>query len=266
MSGRKWYSEELVAAIKERYTGESDVITAIANEFKVPRYIVTRYAGLAGVAGKKEPNWSEKEIEYLVQNWSEKGLDGCAKRLKRTEVAVRLKAKRLGLGGVVRGSEYLSGQSVANLLGIDIHSVLRWMDMGLLLYKSAPFTDRSDGRRTITMVSIENLEQFLQNNINLWDSRKMKGSLWLKDPEWMINKRAADRSRPRAEGRKWTREEDKRAIAMFKAGGYTYQRIGDVLGRSRDSVERRLSRLDIWGNGEFIGARHERKAKGRKKA
>ncbi|WP_025693249.1 SAM domain-containing protein [Paenibacillus zanthoxyli] len=258
MSARKWYSEELMAAIKERYTGDSDVITSLMNEFNVPRHIVTRYAKIAGLARKKEPDWSEKEVQYLIQNWSEKGLSYCAKRLKRTEIAVKLKAKRLGLGGIVKGSEYLSGQSVANILGIDIHSVLRWMDNGLLKYKNAPFSNRTDGRRTITMITLEDLEQFLRDNFELWDSRKLKGSLWIQEPEWMTSKRATDRLRPRAEGRKWTREEDRRAIAMFKAGGYTYQKIGGVLGRSGDSVERRLSRLDVWGTGEYIGARHER--------
>lgn len=254
----KWKSPELLAAIEARYDGKTETISTLVAEFNVPRHAVNSYARLLNKAQTKSPNWTEKEENFLINNWSERGLEYCAKRLKRSKVAVNIKAKRLGLGGVVKGSQYLSAQSVANILGIDVHSVLRWLDKGQLQYKSAPFSDRVDGRRTVTMVSLVYLETFLQTNLDLWDSRKMKGSLWLQDPEWFVNKRAADRSRPINEGRKWSRDEDKRVISLFKRGTMTYHDIGSQLGRSGDSVERRLSRLDIWGTGEFMGAKHER--------
>ncbi|WP_080833254.1 sigma-70 family RNA polymerase sigma factor [Cohnella massiliensis] len=259
MSARKWYSEALIEAIKARYTGNPTITNQLMAEFQVPRYVITNYAKKCGVARKKEPNWTEKETQFLIQHWSEKGLVYCAKRLKRTTVAVKLKAKRLGLGGIVKNSQFLTGQNVANLMGIDIHSVLRWLDKGYLKYKSAPFPSRSDRNRTTTMISLEDLEVFLKSYPNLWDSRKMVGSLWLQDPDWLVAKKAADRARPPAEGRKWTRDEDKRLIALFKLGTMTYQQIGEILGRSSEAVQRRLSRLDVWGTGKFVGARYERK-------
>ncbi|MBB6219014.1 hypothetical protein HNQ80_005192 [Anaerosolibacter carboniphilus] len=80
----------------------------------------------------------------------------------------------------------------------------------------------------------------------------MKTSLWLNDPEWFKEKKKMDMERPHKEGQKWTREDDIMAIELFKTGNYTHKQIGDLLGRSGEGVQRRLSRLDVWGTGEYI--------------
>ncbi|MDF2652915.1 MAG: hypothetical protein K0Q73_8720, partial [Paenibacillus sp.] len=172
-----WKTPELLAAIQLRYDGTTATINALVAEFDVPRYIVNNYAKKLGVSREKESDWSDKDIQYLIDNWSNRGLEYCAKRLKRTVVSVNLKAKRLGLGGVVKGSQYLTGQNVANLLGIDIHCVLNWLQIGLLKFKNAPIN------RVTHLIEIADLEQFLKENLHIWDSRKMKGSLWIQDPE-----------------------------------------------------------------------------------
>ncbi|RAK21119.1 helix-turn-helix protein [Anoxybacillus vitaminiphilus] len=189
--------------------------------------------------------WTEEEKEFLANNWH-KGREYCAKKLNRTVTAVNVKAKRMGLGGCIKNSHFLTAQNVADLLGVDIKRVLNWVQKGLLRFSLAK------AKRKIYLIELEELERFLKENLDLWDSRKMKGSLWINDPDWLVQKRKSDRSRPANEGKKWTPEEDKKAISLFKTGDYTYAQIGELLGRSGNSVERRISRLDVWGTGEFI--------------
>jgi len=43
-------------------------------------------------------DWTTTELTYLDESWSYKTIKTIAKKLNRTETAVILKAKRLGLG------------------------------------------------------------------------------------------------------------------------------------------------------------------------
>ncbi len=231
---------ELAEAISKRYDGTTETINKLVKEFSVPRYIITLYACRNGYAKKKtDKNWSKEEVEFLINNWS-RGREYVSKKLKRTVRAVNMKAKRIGLGGCVKGSHYLTAKNVANIMNIDIHAVLNWLSEGFLKYKLAPV------KRTAYLIGLSDLEKFLKNNQSLWDSRKMRGSLWLKEPEWFKEKRKRDAERPPKEGKKWTNSEDHKAIALFKTGHYTCKEIGEVLGRSPDAVRRRLSRIDVW--------------------
>lgn len=242
----KHITPELKRAIQERYDGTTEVIDQLVKEFKVPRYTVTSHAKHLGLAKKGNKVWSKEEVEFLIDNYS-RGLKYCANKLNRTPKGIELKAKRLKLGGIIKGSHYLTAQNIANIMGIDIHVILNWLNRGLLKYKSAP------ANRKVYLVKLNDLEAFLKANQKLWDSRKIKDSLWLTDPDWFKEKKTLDNKRPSKEGKKWTRVEDGKAIAMFKTGDYTYKQIGEALNRSSDSVERRLSRLDVWGNGEYVG-------------
>lgn len=241
----KWtrrMSPELAKAISKRYDGTTEIIDKLVEEFNVPRYTITTYARQNGYSKKKINIWSEEEVEFLVSNWS-KGREYVSNKLKRSVIAVNLKATRIGLGGCVKGSHYLTAQNIANLMNIDIHAVLRWLSRGLLKHKMAPV------KRITYLVELSDLEKFLKDNQSLWDSRKMQGNLWLKEPDWFKEKRKRDSERPPKEGKKWTSFEDQKAIALFKTGDYTHKEIGETLGRSSVAVERRLIRLDVWNTG-----------------
>jgi hypothetical protein len=103
----------------------------IARRWGVPVWRVRRWAQELGVARTKEPPWTREQIWLLeehVYTWSWRRL---AKALGRTVVAVKLKAKRLGLGKM----SYREGwtqRHVARLLGVDDHKVARWVAQGWL--------------------------------------------------------------------------------------------------------------------------------------
>ena len=75
--------------------------------------------------GKK---WSESEINYLKEHWGKNTLANLSTQLKRTKIAVNLKAKKTGLGAITRAGEYMTANQVSVLLNIDRHAVVIWIE------------------------------------------------------------------------------------------------------------------------------------------
>lgn len=233
--------------VKETYDGSTEVINQIQACFPdIPRWMITRKGNEFGLKAFSRSFWTKKEIQWLEDNYH-LGLSYCAKKLKRTEVAVQLKAKRLNLGGFILGTHFFTAQNVSNLMGVDIHAVLRWLERGWLKHRLA------NANRKFYFISKSELVEFMENYIDEWDSRKIKQSLWVNEPLWYREKKLRDSQRPKREAQKWTREEDKQLISLFKSGAYKQKEIARIMNRSVSGVAHRLKRLDVWGTGLYVG-------------
>lgn len=192
--------------------------------------------------------WSIEDIEMLKDMWGVRKLKYIAEKLGRTETAVALKAKRLGLGSAYTSSEYLSANQVAEIVGIDRHCVGNWIkNYGLKGKKRVMRKEFA-----MWLIKPKDLLKWLENNQDKWNTRKLELFALGQEPQWLKEKRKIDREVPKRRFQKWTRNEDLMAIQMFKRG-YTCKEIGKHLNRSTNAAERRLSRLDIWGTGEYTG-------------
>lgn len=112
-----------------RYDGKTSTITELVNHFKVPRWVVLRWAGDLGLARQKEPPWSKQDIRYLETWLHRKSIAKIAAHLGRTQIAVRLKAKRLGIR---KSSEGYTMVALCLGLGCDHHKVQKWIANGWL--------------------------------------------------------------------------------------------------------------------------------------
>jgi len=184
--------------------------------------------------GKK---WSEKEIEYLDENWGKSTLASLSTHLKRTKKAVVLKSKRLKLGASTRADEYLTANQVAVLLNINNHTVLRWIkyhhlkaDKKVLLYK-----------RRFFLIKHSDLLKWLENNQDKFDSRRIDYLNLGYEPEWLQRKKERDKKLPINRFKIWTKFETQRIMDL--ARNKTYKEIAKIMGRSHDSIERKFGRL-----------------------
>ncbi|SFM36913.1 helix-turn-helix domain-containing protein [Pelosinus propionicus] len=183
--------------------------------------------------------WTEEEELFLINNWN-KGVDYCSKKTKRSNSSLYCKAVRLGLGGCARGSQYLSGFNIADILGVSKTLVYEWINKGLLKYKLAPFATKK-----IYLIDLRDFEKFLESNQNLWDSRKMKSSLWFNSsPQWFKDKKKQDRQKPPNGWKKWTAIEQQSLLSMLTRK-YAYENMGEILGRSRKSITSKLRKLNM---------------------
>lgn len=84
------------------------------------------------VQAAKAPTWTEAENDYL-RRWvgylSDAEIGQC---LGRTEMAVHLQWKRLGIPAPSKSPDVLTARGVSEALGASMHAVSHWVDTGLL--------------------------------------------------------------------------------------------------------------------------------------
>lgn len=192
--------------------------------------------------------WTSEELELLKMLWGERTIPQIAKRLKRSVNGIKVKAYRIGLGGQTESGGLMPARKVAELMGVDLHTVTDyWIPtLGLKAKKEVMFTERK-----YTLIKFDDLIVFLKAHPDVWDSRRVDFYAFGEEPEWLTKKREADKQIPKRKFQLWTQFEDAQAINMFKKG-LTYAEIGKELNRSASSVEHRIHRLDVWGSGRYI--------------
>lgn len=107
----------------------------LARRLGLPRWKISRRAIELGLIAKqkKEPNWSEKELEIL-EHHAHKCPAVIQRHLKkegvaRTEVAIVLKRKRMRF---LQNLPWCSATSLAECFGVDMKTVQRWILKGHL--------------------------------------------------------------------------------------------------------------------------------------
>jgi len=107
------------------YGSLTESINYLSNALKVPRHVVKKWGRQLGLSRSREPQYTEEEVAYLEENAGTIGIAAMAKRLGRTQTAIRVKCKRLRVSrNTVDG---YNAQSLAVVLGCDVHKVLRWI-------------------------------------------------------------------------------------------------------------------------------------------
>lgn len=189
--------------------------------------------------------WTTEELEYLEDSWGEVTPDTIAKNLGRTVNAVIVKSKVLHLGSYLANSEYINAYGISQIMGIDSHVIQRtWKRHGFKMTKK-----KIRGNLRFEIIRVDELLEWLRTHQELWDSRKIKPYALGTEPEWLKEKREKDRLLPaKSRGTKYTPNEDNKIVMMCRLGK-TQTEIAKAIGRSRASVNARISRLDIWGTG-----------------
>ena len=81
-----------------------------------PEYVRT-IANRYGIKIKRQ--WTKEDMDYLRENWGETSLKVMSKKLKKTEIAIRTKAGREGLGGYIENGSYITLMDLARAIDRD---------------------------------------------------------------------------------------------------------------------------------------------------
>jgi hypothetical protein len=168
--------------IRAAAKGEGPV-KKLAEKFGLPSWAVSRRAAelCAVPKWKKEPNWSQKELD-LLKSFAHLDYPEIQSRIvaagcvRRSINALKIKITR-GLGGKPR--EGYSGVSLAKLFGIDSHSVARWIDAGLLKATRRGTARTASQGGDLWRIDPEAVKEFVVNNLALIDFRKL-------DKWWLV--------------------------------------------------------------------------------
>lgn len=188
--------------------------------------------------------WSVEELEFLESSWGIFKVATIAKKLNRTETAIIIKSKRLGLGASKEAQGLLTANQLAKALHVDIHTVTDYW-----IVKHGLPAKRKVVRsvQKMWLISISDFWKWAKVHQDKFDSRKFEELSFGVEPDWMKDKRKKDTYLPTKRNMKWTPQEDKRLIELLKQNNLNYKEIGQILGRSRVAIQKRLARIG-WDN------------------
>lgn len=183
--------------------------------------------------------WTDEEITYLEDNVGVTRVSYIAKKLGRTTCSIELKMKRLGISETKTAAGLITANQLGKILKVDTHAVTWWIkEKGL---KSTKRTPRN--KQKMWMIEIDNFWKRAERNKDLINFYKIEPRILCPEPSWLDEQRKIDyQTIPKRQSAKWTVFEDKRLIALVK-GKYTQKEIGDLLDRSKNAIQRRVSRL-----------------------
>lgn len=183
--------------------------------------------------------WTQDEIAYLVSSVGKFKLSTIAQNLNRTETAVSLKLKRLGFGNTKEHVGMLTFGELSRYLGVDRNTVQGWAERHGL-----PFTSKvTKSSRHYYFVDNEDFWKWATKNKEKINFSKIEENAILPEPDWVKKERYYNTYFKKRKYKQWTYKEDEKLKELVLDNGYTYQKVGEILGRSAISVERRYARL-----------------------
>ncbi len=185
MQGKKKYflTADELAVIRDHYDGSTFKINKIlrilnAGGPKYPRWHIRLIAAKNGWARTKLPDWSQKEEDWLIENYPRKGIVALQNGLRRinggvyrSPCAIVLKKKRLHIN---KRSDGLTMRMMEDLLGCDHHKVERWMALGLLEAKRKGTARLPIQGGDMWHFEPRNVREFVINNPDEIDIRKVE--------------------------------------------------------------------------------------------
>lgn len=87
-------------------------------------------------AGRRR--WTAEETEYLRANLGVKPVSEIAVALGRSENAIKIRWVRRGLTAPGKHKDYYSRNEVADILGVDVHAIMRLEREGVLKFERVP--------------------------------------------------------------------------------------------------------------------------------
>lgn len=175
-----------------------------------------------------------------------KSLYSIQRELGRSLPAITSKLKRLGIYGVKENGGWISGNQLAQAMGITWKTVLHHHEHRGLPFHKEPFTNLRGTELTNNtyLISGDMFWKWAKNNKEHIDFSRMDTETLYPVPDWFQEERDKDRmNRPACTRVGWTEEEDKRLIHYFYSNALTQDDISAKMGRSVGSIRCRLVRL-----------------------
>lgn len=186
---------------------------------------------------EKPRRWTADEIDYLKENIGYRRVKEIADSLGRTETAVTLKLKRLGIGFTRSLSGKITSGELAQLLGVDRNTVKGW-----IVTHGLPSTRKvTCKKRKYILISPEEFWRWAKDNREKIDFSKMERNSLPPEPRWV----AEERKNPSFQQRnyqEWSTQED-RLLARLIDEGLSYREIAERMNRSAYSIEKRYHRI-----------------------
>lgn len=192
----------------------------------------------------KKKIWTKEECEFLEEKWGVISIPGLARRLGRSNTAIKAKAQKLGLGTHLSSREEITFSSLLITLGYSKYNNCTKKRLERLGF---PFVYKASVNKKFTMVNINDFWEWAEKNRKELNFAKFPKFALGKEPKWVDEKRKADLMNPTKVNvnRVWTKEEENLLIEKVKSNKYTYKMLSEDLNRTEGAIKRRLLKLKV---------------------
>lgn len=200
--------------------------------------------------------WSAEELNFLREKWGSMSLQAIAKKLGRSENAVKLKVVRNGLGAFLENGEYITFRQITKAIGIDYGKKERLLRYGF------PIKYRRVNENKFAVVYIDDFWIWAEQHKEMIDFSRIPVNILGKEPEWVQGARTAGYAH-RTRSSPWTAADDTLLRQMLERNKYYLDDIAEALHRTEGAVKRRMVDLKLihrplrhqnkrWTNEEII--------------
>ncbi|AGK97384.1 hypothetical protein [Clostridium pasteurianum] len=185
-------------------------------------------------------NWTEEECNFLEDKWGTISIPTIAKSLGRTEIAVKIKAHKLGLGRHLYSCEEITISQLVKVLGAHYTwAVDKWISYGF------PVKYKKSVSKKYKVFKLEDFWKWAEQHRDILDFSKFEKGMLGIEPGWVKDKREADIAAAKYIKTPWTEEEDNMLMNMLNSYKYSYQDISDRLKRTGGAIKRRMVDLRL---------------------
>lgn len=186
-------------------------------------------------------NYTEEENDFIEEHAPTRTIQWIAQQLNRPIHGLRAHMIKLGVGDLHMESGTYSASALAEAIGVSHETVRRWVnEKGLVGRKKSRYTG-VNRRNMHYHIAAEDFWRWAAKNKDLVEFNKFEKNALPPEPNWVQEERKKQFYNPPKQ-RIWTPEEDERAWELYYKG-LKQREIAEEMGRTQNSVERRLKRL-----------------------
>lgn len=190
-------------------------------------------------------NWTEKEKQYLEENWGTTSINTIMKNLNRSRNAINVMVQRMGLGAFLENGDYITWNQLQTAIGNGKHGN-GYKNKSWIENRSFPIHTRRVGDNSFKVVYIVEFWEWAEKNKDLMDFSKFEENTLGKEPDWAKEKRKHDFEKNRKYIKTpWTPAEDARLAHLLGQHKYNYDELSRMIRRTSGAIQRRICDLGI---------------------
>lgn len=189
-------------------------------------------------------HWTAEEESLLAESWGVCGVPALAKKLNRSQQAIKIRASRLHLGPLLMGGDYVTLNQLVtafNRTGSYSYKMISWVEN-----RGLPVHNKRVQQNTFRVVYLKEFWTWAEKNRSFLDFSKLEPLAFGEEPAWVAEQRKQDFKAYSIQRKDpWTPSEDAKLRMLLEQYKYTYEQMSDMLRRSPGAIQRRCADLGL---------------------
>lgn len=191
--------------------------------------------------GKK---WTPEDEERLAEWWGTFSIPKIAKRLKRTEDSVIVRARKMKLGAHLDSSDRIQFIRLYEAVTGSRYGC-KYAQISWIQNRGLPVKRQRVLKSSFLMVDLNDFWDWAEKNRSFLDFSKMQPLALGKEPAWVAEQRRLDFEQARVNKTPWTKAEDEKLIQLIRENRYSKRELCRMMNRTDNAISRRLFDLGV---------------------